>query len=134
MLAPTRPSFKLVLPYPPTENHYKTYRVVVPKKKVDGKVRGFAMWYLTDEAKKFKEQVSVIARNSGVPLFKGDVLMVVNLYRPTKAGDLSNRFKVLFDALIGIVYDDDKQIARIEGERFEDKKNPRVEVTIQERI
>ncbi len=53
-------------------------------------------------------------------------------YRPAKRGDLDNSLKVALDALSGLVYKDDKVIVHIEAFRFEDKKNPRLEVTVKE--
>jgi Holliday junction resolvase RusA-like endonuclease len=54
------------------------------------------------------------------------------VYRPRKAGDLSNRIKVLEDALNGIAWIDDKQIVEIHARREDDASNPRVEVRIEE--
>ena len=124
-------SYTLVLPWPPSNNHYNAQRVVIPK--AEGK-KPFVMWYPTEEAKKFKAQAIVIARAQGIPLLKGAVAIAIKYYFPTKAGDLTNRDKVLLDVLQGIAYDDDRQITRKEEERFSDKENPRVEITIKERF
>lgn len=53
-------------------------------------------------------------------------------YRERKSGDVDKRGAVLLDALQGICYDNDAQIKRYTIERFEDKNNPRMEVTIEE--
>lgn len=124
-----RASYLLVLPWPPSNNHYKGNRVIVPK---DGS-KPFVMYYLTEEAKKFKSQTEHIARAHGIPVLKGAVLVAIKYFFPTAAGDLTNRDKVLLDVLQGIAYENDRQITRKEEERFSDKNNPRVEITIQER-
>ena len=49
----------------------------------------------------------------------------------TKRGDVDNIFKIIADALNGIAYDDDGQIAEAYIKKMY-SDNPRVEVTIQE--
>jgi Holliday junction resolvase RusA-like endonuclease len=127
----TRPSYKLILPFPPSNNHYLGERVVVPR---NPKLKPFTHRYLTTEAKEFKERAVAIGRASGMPVLKGKILIVLDFYFPTKAGDLQNRDKVMLDVLQGVAYVNDKQVTRKEEERFDDPDNPRVEVTIQERI
>lgn len=82
------------------------------------------------EAKAYKEQVAWIARAAGVELIDGDVSVTMRVYRQAKRGDLDNTAKVLLDSLNGIAYADDSQIVRIVAERYDDKKNPRVEVEV----
>jgi Holliday junction resolvase RusA-like endonuclease len=126
-----RKSYTLVLPWPPSNNHYNGQRVIIPKE--EGK-KPFVMYYPTEEAKAFKAKAAIIARTAGMPILKGAVAVIINYYFPTKAGDLVNRDKVLLDVLQGIAYANDRQITRKEEERFSDKDNPRVEITIQERL
>ena len=126
-----RKSFTLILPWPPSNNHYRGNRVIVPK---DHTQKPFVMYYLTEEAKRFKAQAAAIARAQGIPVLKGAVLVAIKYFFPTAAGDLTNRDKVLLDVLQGIAYENDRQITRKEEERFSDKDNPRVEITIQERL
>lgn len=82
------------------------------------------------EARAYKEQAAWIARAAGMEPETGDVSLTVRWYRERKAGDLSNRLKILEDALIGVAYTDDSQIVRIVAERYDDKANPRVEVEV----
>lgn len=105
----------LTLPFPPSSNRY--WRVF----------RGHAV--KSAEARAYQEAVFYTAR--GVEPLEGDLSIALRFFRPAKRGDLDNRIKQLCDSLQGIAYHDDKQIARLEAERFDDKKNPRVEVTIE---
>jgi crossover junction endodeoxyribonuclease RusA len=110
---------KLTLPYPPSSNRYwKVWR-------------GRAV--VSAEAKSYKQGVRLRALTEGFrkPLACPLVLSLV-VYRPRKAGDLSNRIKVLEDALNGIAWIDDKQIVEIHARREDDASNPRVEVRIEE--
>lgn len=126
-----RAAYTLVLRYPPSQNHYNLQRVVAPR---NPKKKPFVMFYPSTEAKAFKESAARIARNSGVPVLQGHILVVLRVYRPRRAGDLDNVSKVVFDALNRVAWNDDSQITRIESERFDDPANPRVEVIIQERV
>ena len=57
-------------------------------------------------------------------------------YKPTARnfGDVDNYLKAIFDALNQIVFDDDRQIVQCVVEKFQDKANPRAEITISERF
>jgi hypothetical protein len=48
----------------------------------------------------------------GEPL-QGDIVVSITLYFDTKRADLDNFNKLLLDALTGIAYDDDSQIAEL---------------------
>lgn len=111
---------KLTLGYPPSANRY--WRVF----------QGIAR--LSQEARSYK--AGVVMKAKGLRLGKpltSPVAMTLNVYRPRKAGDLSNRLKVLEDALQGVAFDDDDQVVEIHMYRHDDKENPRVEVVIEER-
>ena len=82
------------------------------------------------EAKAYKEQVAWIARAAGVEMLDGNVAVTMKVYRQAKRGDLDNAAKILLDSLIGVAYADDSQIVRIVAERYDDKRNPRVEVEV----
>lgn len=127
----TRPSYKLILPFPPSENHYRGCRIIIPK---DKNQKPFVMWYLTAKAKEFKARAEQVARGARMPVLRGNLLVVIHYFFQTNAGDMKNRDKVLLDVLQGIAYENDKQITRSEEERFKDPANPRVEVVLQERI
>jgi Holliday junction resolvase RusA-like endonuclease len=109
----------LCLPYPPSSNRY--WRTMVTR-------RGVAMTYVSEEAQQFKREVAEIT--AGLTPFVGTLTATYRFFRPRRSGDLSNRIKVLEDAMQGTVYIDDKQIIEIHAYRFDDKLRPRVEVHI----
>lgn len=116
-------TINLTLPYPPSANRY--WRSVVNKK------TGRAMVFVSEEAKQFKRDVrTLVHRAIKDTLIVGEISLTARFFRPQRSGDLSNRIKVLEDAMQGVVYADDKQIVEIHASRHEDKQNPRVEVEI----
>lgn len=113
---------RLVLPYPPSANRYWRTRVA-------GRgPRAFVQTYLSEEAKAYKAEVARLMRINGVRPMSGPVVLTLDVYRPRKAGDLSNRIKVLEDALNGFAYEDDSQVVALHVLRHDDKACPRVEV------
>jgi crossover junction endodeoxyribonuclease RusA len=85
---------------------------------------------MTSLGKKLKEQYQWEARAQwkGKPL-EGDVEMSITLYFGTKRkADLDNFNKLSLDALTGIAYEDDSQIAKLTIERAYDKAHPRIEI------
>ena len=113
-------SFRLVLPSPPSANRY--WRSMV--------IKGHVRVFVSTEAKKYKEQAAAIARTVFRTPLTGPIGLILRIGRPAKRGDLSNRIKVLEDALNGIAYVDDDQIVDIHATRFESPGNGRVEVTV----
>lgn len=106
---------QFTLPYPPSANHYwRTTR--------NGRI------YKTAAAKDYAWHV--IAASGGRDPLSGDIALQIDVYRPRKSGDLDNRLKVTLDSLQGVAYRDDNQIVEIHARRFDDKDNPRVEVTV----
>lgn len=108
--------YSFSLPIPPSANRYwQVYnnRIVV-----------------TQEAKDYKDEVYLQLKNY-VPLM-GDVAVNFTVFRPARRGDLDNYTKVMFDALNGLVWHDDKQVAEIHSFRADDKHNPRVEFLVYE--
>ncbi len=111
-------TLKFTLPYPPSLNNlYPTSRS--------------GRRYLSAEGKSYKQLAAAMALQAGVRVMDGELIVTMDFYRPRKSGDLSNRVKAAEDALTGIAYHDDSQIVDIHARRFEDKANPRVEVTIE---
>lgn len=86
------------------------------------------MRVLSEEGKAYKQHVATVA--DGMQPFVGDVWITFKWYRPRRIGDLDGIFKVILDGLKGFAYYDDKQVARIWADRFDDKSAPRVEVEI----
>jgi len=107
----------LILPYPPTVNHM--YR----------RARGHLA--LTPEALAFRHAVRMIAMVQGVTPITGPVAVFLDVYRPRRRGDLDNILKATLDALGGgIAYRDDDQVEQITAVRYDDKRAPRVEVSV----
>lgn len=104
---------RFILPVPPSVNHYlRRTRYGVT---------------LTEAAKNFKDTVKYTVK--GMKL-EGNVRMEVKYYRPRRAGDIDGPLKLVFDSLQGILYENDKQIIELHVYRFDDKENPRIEVTV----
>lgn len=111
---------KLTLPYPPSANRY--WRSIV----IAGSVRVL----VSSEAREYKRRCAAIAAIACQSPMEGPLGMSLAVFRPMRRGDLSNRIKVIEDAMQGIVFHDDNQVVRIEAQRHEDKANPRVEVVV----
>jgi crossover junction endodeoxyribonuclease RusA len=109
---------RLTLPYPPSVNDYwRAFRNRV---------------ILTSKARKYKAEAARIGRESGFAPLSGPIGVFLRVYRPRRIGDLDNTLKATLDALRGVCFVDDRQVQRIEAERFEDKANPRVEIEVEE--
>ena len=134
---------ELTLPYPISANRY--WRTYLP--------RGCAapVTTVSPEARAYQDRVRRAAREAGVHCpFPGRVAVSYVLYpkRPldwkkrqrmnpsgwddsVQCMDLDNAQKVLFDAMEGIVYENDNLIRRIEGERAVPDGEARVLVTVE---
>lgn len=109
-------SIKLTLPYPPSVNRmYRNQRGITVK---------------SQEAKAYAWQVTSAANEQGATCFDGNVSVSIRVYRPRKSGDLDNRAKCVLDCLQGVAYSNDSQIVELHMYRYDDKKNPRVEVEV----
>lgn len=140
-------SVTLVLPYPPSGNHYKEPQIITPAGK-----KPFIHWYLTTEADEFKAQVKRRAYMAGLRKpFPWRVVVEGWLY-PNRPADWEKRArkdpdgwddtvmcldvadntpKVTLDALQGVAYTNDKLIRRSTFERMEpDGKGARLIVKI----
>lgn len=91
---------KLVLPWPPSVNHYWGVR---------GKVR-----FLTKRGKEFRQAVAEAVAEAGIKM-TGRLFVAVALYPPNRIRrDIDNSMKALFDALQHAgCYDDDEQIDKM---------------------
>ena len=110
------------LPYPPSVNAYLRHTS-----------RGV---YLTKEAKQYKAGVGwKLLAEKVRPIPKPHkVTLTVKAYRPRASGDLDNILKVLLDALNKVAFEDDSQVIELHCYRFDDKLNPRVEVTVTQAV
>jgi crossover junction endodeoxyribonuclease RusA len=111
----------LVLPCPPSMNHYwRTWRGRVVK---------------SEEGREYQRKVALLAKSQlerGARPLAGLVEVEVSVYRPQRRGDLDNFLKVLLDSLKGIAFVDDSQVIRIEARRYDDAKNPRAVLSVKE--
>lgn len=110
---------KLTLPFPPALNN------MYPTNKQGGR-------YLSQRGKDFKKAVSDLFYFQKVPCFEKDLAVKIELYRPKRIGDIDGYQKPIFDSLKGHCFVDDRQIVEMHIFRFDDAKNPRVEIEIRE--
>ena len=108
---------KATFPVPPSSNRY--WRV------------GRGRLYKSKIATTYQDRVFILARLAGWRPIDGDVRLTVTWFRKAKQGDVSNRIKVLEDALQGVAYTNDNQVAELHMYRQEDKNRPRVEITVE---
>lgn len=137
---------RLVLPYPISANRYWASAAIPVK----GTRKFRSITYVTEEAKEYKKTVATTAMLAGLrePII-GRVRVEIRLFphRPqdwakrarkdpdnwtdtVQCIDLDNARKVLYDALKGIAYVDDKWIKQDAGEICEPDGEGRVEVLI----
>ena len=113
---------KLTFPHPISANDY--WRL--------GNIKGRPMIYKSSSAKQYQRDVAWIARSAGIKCTAGQVEIGAILLIPpaftmrrinnklqrvtnSRRMDIDNCLKVTFDALKGVLYDDDRQIERIRG-------------------
>jgi len=113
---PSTKSYQATLPLPPTSNQ----RLAI----VNGRL------IKASKNRQFGKDIGKIGM--GKKPFKNAVGMEIVFYRPRLAGDIDGRLKSLFDALTGILYDDDSQIEEMHVWNKKDKDDPRVELTVYE--
>lgn len=82
----------------------------------------------SSEARRYQDEVRLVCEANGLQPTAESVHLEVDVYRPRKAGDLTNRLKILEDALQGAVYVNDSQVRSLSARLHDDKRNPRVEV------
>jgi Holliday junction resolvase RusA-like endonuclease len=65
----------------------------------------------------------------GKPL-QCDIGLDIDFYVSNHRSDLDNLLKATLDCLTGIVWKDDKQIIELLVRKYVDKKNPRIEMNV----
>jgi len=115
--APVPAAQSVILPLPPSVNHYlvSTGR--------GGKA-------LTPEARNWKAAADIALMHARLVRYDGPVAVTLHVYRERKAGDLDNRAKLTLDALNGHAWGDDAQVVELHAYRHDDAANPRVEVEV----
>lgn len=107
---------RFVLPLPPTMNTYWRH--------VGRKV------LLSAAGRRFKDRCATAAMAQGATKASGEVSVTGTVYMARLGCDLDNRIKPLLDALNGVAWEDDGQVARIDLRRDLDRKRPRVEIEL----
>lgn len=120
---------KLILPMPPSVNHYKKYYCT-------GHVNEYGHHIVrssvSPKALEYREMVGWEAKACGVRLSYEKMAVQVDVFcldNKLKL-DLDNIPKVLLDSLTGIAWEDDRQVYDIHVRRYLVKKNPHIEVSI----
>jgi Holliday junction resolvase RusA-like endonuclease len=85
--------------------------------------------HLSPEARAYKQQAAILARNARVPKVAGPVRIEIIWTRSRKSGDLDKRLGVVLDALQGVCYTNDAQITHLIAER-RDGGEPGLHVTV----
>lgn len=95
----------------------------------------FPSGYMSAQGKAIKESYQWQAKSQHrSPLLTGPLEIEIRLYFGTKRrSDIDNFNKILYDALTGIVWEDDSQVMRSTTEKFYDKADPRIEINIKNR-
>lgn len=112
--APAPASQAIVLPLPPSAN--RNWRP------------GSYRMYTPAEVKNYKVGVWLRCQHAGLHPYDGKVAVYLHIYR--NVGDSDNYLKVLFDALQGHMYHNDRQIVEHHVWLHDEKENPRVEVDV----
>lgn len=130
------PDIDLILPYPPSVNHYWGTKVIRSKltKNTTHRKRLIVLRFLTKRAKQFRKDVAlhVFEQIGKSPELRGRLAIIVKQFHgPGKVQDIDNSLKGLFDALEHCkVYRNDSQIDELLVVRKRRSAIGRVEVTI----
>lgn len=101
--------------------------IVVPK----GRPRvGKHGTYTPSKTKAYENKVRIFARMACKAPVSGPVAVRIKMYGKGR-GDIDNKIKAFLDSMNDIVFNDDRQVVRLEAERFPDGE-PRAEVEVEE--
>ena len=115
--APVPAAQSVILPLPPSVNHYLSRT-------------GNGGVYLSPEARNYKAAATLTAQHAGMVMYTCPVAVTMHVYRARRVGDLDNYAKLVLDSLTGIAWGDDAQVVELHAWRHDDAANPRVEVEI----
>lgn len=99
----------LVVPEPPSANRY--WRSRIARTRLG---RQYVQVYVSPLARQWRVGLKWAAARAGWKPLEGPVRLKVRWCRARKAGDLSNRVKVLEDALQGLGYRNDAQVCALD--------------------
>jgi crossover junction endodeoxyribonuclease RusA len=95
------------LPMPPSNNTYKRHYCVRSSSRDVHQIKA----RLTKGAERFKHDAGWLAKEAGIRVHAGPVRVEITAYQSgDKDLDLDNIPKVLFDALNGVAWEDDRQV------------------------
>lgn len=124
-------AIQLTLPTPPSNNNYKRHFCTRSVTHGPGRDIHTVRAALTDRAKEYKQTVVDAAWEARTSMIDGEVRVRVVVHEGKQRIDLDNIPKVLFDALNGIAWRDDSQIAEYTVRRVRGVyRKPYVEVFI----
>jgi len=88
------------------------------------------------EAREYQETVGTLALMSRMEIIEKptEVAVTIHWYREALRGDLDKRYSIMLDALQGIAFENDSQIAEIHAYRSLSRENPRMEVMVSRRV
>lgn len=112
------------LPEAPSSNRY--WRHVGPKVLLSSQARAYRKHVATCVLTALADRRITLVAAKAV----GPIAVTVHWYRGRRAGDLDNRLKITLDALRGLLFEDDAQIAELHAVRHESRQNPRMEITV----
>ena len=115
--APVPAAQSVILPLPPTVNHYYVNT-------------GRGGRALSPGARDYKAAAEMAVHRAHLVRYAGPVAVTLHVYRERAAGDLDNRIKLTLDSLNGHAWRDDAQVVELHAYRHDDAANPRVEVEI----
>jgi crossover junction endodeoxyribonuclease RusA len=120
-------TLQLILPLPPSINHYNRVGTIGGKN-----VPVKAHTYTSKAGKQFVRDVKQIVLAAGCPTFgNSKVAVKIDVHLGSRSGDHHNREKPMLDALQEAnVFDDDKQVIDLRVVRCHPVKDGRCEVTI----
>lgn len=123
MVSMAEPNYDVTLPYPPSVN--AIWRNLV--------INGRSRTVMSKAGREYRAKAHAAIAEAGIekPL-QQPVRVELQVYRPRRIGDLDNTAKAVLDALKGRIFVDDSQVVELHMHRFDDKTNPRVEVSVSE--
>lgn len=109
-------------------------RVIIPGNPVPkGRPRlGNGFVYTPRETQRAEHTVKAHARRAGAKPMQGPISIELRFYRETKRRvDVDNMAKLVLDALNGVCWRDDDQIASLMATKAHDPENPRTEIVVE---
>ena len=115
--APVPAAQSVILPLPPSVNHYYVNT-------------GRGGRALSPGARGYKAAAEMAIYRADLVCYDGPVAVTMHVYRERASGDLDNRVKLTLDSLNGHAWGDDAQVVELHAYRHDDAANPRVEVEV----